>query len=162
MKYVIYLSDQYFARTCCYSGTQSCKERNRSQQITFQIHSTTNHGRSRFFPDLGLYIVEWHEDPLITKWEGWGRNFLQRSLRCNPVILFEEQITVVQMSEQLVLRTPPEQDAGVVYPLSRLSALIRIWKFAMKNSDSWWLTSLPQWNEYVHMACFLYTNWQKR
>jgi len=32
---------------------------------------------------------------------------------------------VVQMSEQLVLRTPPEQGAGLVYPLPRRSALIR-------------------------------------
>jgi hypothetical protein len=35
MKYVRYLRDKYFARTCGYSGTHSCKERNKSQQITF-------------------------------------------------------------------------------------------------------------------------------
>ena len=32
---------------------------------------------------------------------------------------------VVQMSEQLVLRTPPEEDAGVVYPPRRRPALVR-------------------------------------
>jgi len=31
---------------------------------------------------------------------------------------------VVQIYEQLVLRTPPEQGAGLVYPLPRRSSLI--------------------------------------